>query len=903
MEDPVVAKDGHTYERSAIEAYINEHHKSPISGQPLDIDGLIENRAVQDQIDSYHEAAERAGRFEEHATDGAGHPTLMRTLTEADMLAAQQLYEEAANVYEHLMRGLQAQLSVATKDGEKDALMDRIVMVKQRQAGVEANRTQSSVLAAPLVVGTGVDVSRTGSGVNLERMRSTTEDFEDSRPLSPAAQEAFPAGSPSIQELLAECVKHNFESQGEEEPVKGKSIWLKYNAGRRRGLWREVWPCNDSETPPWLPNSIGTPPYFRGMEAADIDIHHGRTTKYLLHLVLQVSTTLPPDWNDSPLQGCTSAVSAMTDEGDYAGSVGSPPAMGMMQRWEGTAPEPEPEAEVRLPQLQPATPRVELAQGSPIIGGRYSLPTPSPVAVRQRVLSAPSPDVMRGSARDLLVQHDVPDHVADMLEEEDIHTPQTLVDLDDDMVNGLGLKLGEKIKLKQAIKYARTISGMDQDVSTHPVSPNRPNDDAAETPFLLDEDIDSLSPTISATDVRYQEAYRGFQKASDISDVGEIMVEEYLSKGTSGTVCKAQWRGMSVAVKRFYYVDDDKELVGSFENEVFFMRELQHVNLIRFFAAQCKPPDLCIVMELMLGSLADLLYGKLSKGVEETLKPRRQLSIVKGIASGMHFLHDHGICHRDLKSANVLFNRHLDVKLCDFAFSKFKQQASMSARFETSVGTPAWMAPEVLRGDEYTLLADVYSFGVIVWEIVCREAPFTELNRFQIIFQVGTQGVLLEFPSGTAPIWVAVANACWREKPLTAKSRRPTFRQIVEAMTATQRQLKEGVSLSDGCGMAAWDAAEVVRESDYVQEMAALGLDAKLQLPALHEGIVEDTEGETRATDDETAQVDSTATVTPADPDAAVDIPLARASPKRALSASVIAASHPPPASPRGDNA
>jgi serine/threonine protein kinase len=335
------------------------------------------------------------------------------------------------------------------------------------------------------------------------------------------------------------------------------------------------------------------------------------------------------------------------------------------------------------------------------------------------------------------------------------------------------------------------------------------------------------------------------------------------------------------------------------------MRELQHQNLIRFFAAQCKPPDLCIVMELMLGSLADLLYGKLSKGVEETLKPRRQLSIVKGIAGGMHFLHDHGICHRDLKSANVLFNRHLDVKLCDFAFSKFKQQASISAKFETSVGTPAWMAPEVLRGDEYTLLADVYSFGVIIWEIVCCEAPFKDLNRFQIIFQVGTQGVLLKLPSDTAPIWVAIANACWREKPPTVKSRRPTFRQIVEVLAVTQEQMKAGQPLSDGCGIAAWDAAEVTRESEYVREMGTL-VHAEALSPGIHAGIAEDPHREAAAVDDEAMEGSEDATtvpVAPADPDALrpADVPLARACPRRALSGSAMQS--PPPESPRGDGA
>ena len=213
----------------------------------------------------------------------------------------------------------------------------------------------------------------------------------------------------------------------------------------------------------------------------------------------------------------------------------------------------------------------------------------------------------------------------------------------------------------------------------------------------------------------YEAAFAGFRSASEICNVEEIEVERYLSKGTSGTVSQARWQGMAVAVKKYYFVDDGSAnsaaMLASFKNEVFLMRQLQHVNLVRFFGASDTAPNLCIVMELMRGSLADLFYGKLSKGVEKMLTPQRQLSVLRGVTSGMLFLHAHSVIHRDLKSANVLFDKQLRIKLCDFAFSKFKLAAAAqtTAAFESSVGTPAWMAPEVLRGDEYTLRADVYS--------------------------------------------------------------------------------------------------------------------------------------------------------------------------------------------------
>ena len=90
----------------------------------------------------------------------------------------------------------------------------------------------------------------------------------------------------------------------------------------------------------------------------------------------------------------------------------------------------------------------------------------------------------------------------------------------------------------------------------------------------------------------------------------------------------------------------------------------------------------------------------------------------------------------------------------------------------------------------------------------------------QIIFRVGTQGELMHLPPGSPPLWVALATACWREKPAGGgRSQRPPFRQIVGVLTAAQSEMKGGssggLSLQDGAGMEAWEAAEVLREAEY----------------------------------------------------------------------------------------
>ena len=199
---------------------------------------------------------------------------------------------------------------------------------------------------------------------------------------------------------------------------------------------------------------------------------------------------------------------------------------------------------------------------------------------------------------------------------------------------------------------------------------------------------------------------------------------------------KAEWQGMQCAMKVFNGNGDDPALEKSFRKEVYLLRNLNHINLVRFFGS-CgqSPPEgqLAILMELMHGSLASLLYGDNSvapNGAKVQMTDKRLFAIGKGIANGMNFLHKHNVCHRDLKSHNVLYDKQLNIKLCDFAFSKFKQQLEQkSIIFESRVGTPQWMAPEVLRGEDYSFSADLYSFGVIIWEMVHRVQPFAGMHQ------------------------------------------------------------------------------------------------------------------------------------------------------------------------------
>lgn len=110
-----------------------------------------------------------------------------------------------------------------------------------------------------------------------------------------------------------------------------------------------------------------------------------------------------------------------------------------------------------------------------------------------------------------------------------------------------------------------------------------------------------------------------------------------------------------------------------------------------------------------------------------------KLDFCKDIAKGMLYLHSRSppIVHRDIKSLNVLVTKEWKCTIADFGLTRIKDSQSMSTR----VGSPAWSAPEVLRGEQYDEKADVFSFGVVMWEIVMCQPPYKGMNPNQLIGQ------------------------------------------------------------------------------------------------------------------------------------------------------------------------
>ena len=119
------------------------------------------------------------------------------------------------------------------------------------------------------------------------------------------------------------------------------------------------------------------------------------------------------------------------------------------------------------------------------------------------------------------------------------------------------------------------------------------------------------------------------------------------------------------------------------------------------------------------------LYNFLRSGTN-TLSPRLTVDWAVQIASGMHYLHQHKIIHRDLKSPNVLLAENNVVKISDFGTCRTWNDISVEMSF---TGTYAWMAPEVIRKELCSEKVDVWSYGVVLWELLTGETPYRDVDQ------------------------------------------------------------------------------------------------------------------------------------------------------------------------------
>ncbi|KAE8602896.1 hypothetical protein XENTR_v10014165 [Xenopus tropicalis] len=254
-------------------------------------------------------------------------------------------------------------------------------------------------------------------------------------------------------------------------------------------------------------------------------------------------------------------------------------------------------------------------------------------------------------------------------------------------------------------------------------------------------------------------------------DYKEIEVEEVVGRGTFGVVCKAKWRGKDVAIKQIESESERKAFIVELRQ----LSRVNHPNIVKLYGACLNP--VCLVMEYAEGgSLYNVLHGA------EPLPyytAAHAMSWCLQCAQGVAYLHSmkpKALIHRDLKPPNLLLVAGGTVlKICDFGTA-----CDIQTHMTNNKGSAAWMAPEVFEGSNYSEKCDVFSWGIILWEVITRRKPFDEIGgpAFRIMWAVhnGTRPPLIK--NLPKPI-ESLMTRCWSKDP----PQRPSMEEIVKIMT------------------------------------------------------------------------------------------------------------------------
>uniref|UniRef100_A0A8C4EB90 Mitogen-activated protein kinase kinase kinase 7 n=1 Tax=Dicentrarchus labrax TaxID=13489 RepID=A0A8C4EB90_DICLA len=251
----------------------------------------------------------------------------------------------------------------------------------------------------------------------------------------------------------------------------------------------------------------------------------------------------------------------------------------------------------------------------------------------------------------------------------------------------------------------------------------------------------------------------------------DIEVEEVVGRGAFGVVCKAKWKGKDVAIKTIESESERKAFIVELRQ----LSRVNHPNIVKLYGS-CHSP-VCLVMEYAEGgSLYNVLHGA------EPLPyytASHAMSWCLQCSQGVAYLHGmkpKALIHRDLKPPNLLLVAGGTVlKICDFGTA-----CDIQTHMTNNKGSAAWMAPEVFEGSNYSEKCDVFSWGIILWEVITRRKPFDEIGgpAFRIMWAVhnGTRPPLIK--NLPKPL-ESLMTRCWSKDP----SQRPSMEEIVKIMT------------------------------------------------------------------------------------------------------------------------
>eukprot|EP00884_Botryococcus_braunii_P004692 jgi/Botrbrau1/14223/Bobra.0254s0012.1 len=250
--------------------------------------------------------------------------------------------------------------------------------------------------------------------------------------------------------------------------------------------------------------------------------------------------------------------------------------------------------------------------------------------------------------------------------------------------------------------------------------------------------------------------------------MAELQFGHHIAKGAFGDLFYGTYHGTEVAIKQIREDAGSPQCIQEFLQEVAMMRKARHKNIVQMIGAHMGPDRKLIVFEYMSGGS---VHDWIRRQPEVPLSAVMEIAI--GVANGMAYLHSMNIIHRDLKAANLLIDsEHKIVKVSDFGVARIVDEINVMT---SETGTYRWMAPEVISHKQYNGKADVYSFGILLWELLTQKTPYEAMTPIQAAVGVVQDNLRPPIPDGIPRRLRDLIERCWAADPEI----RPTFPELL----------------------------------------------------------------------------------------------------------------------------
>ncbi|KAI9191195.1 hypothetical protein LWI28_004949 [Acer negundo] len=266
-------------------------------------------------------------------------------------------------------------------------------------------------------------------------------------------------------------------------------------------------------------------------------------------------------------------------------------------------------------------------------------------------------------------------------------------------------------------------------------------------------------------------------------DLRKLNMGPAFAQGAFGKLYRGTYNGEEVAIKILERPVNNLEkaqlIEQQFQQEVMMLATLKHPNIVRFIGGCRKPMVWCIVTEYAKGGS---VRQSLAKRQNRSVALKSAVKQALDVARGMAYVHGLGLIHRDLKSDNLLISNDKSIKIADFGVARIEVQTE---GMTPETGTYRWMAPEMIQHRPYTQKVDVYSFGIVLWELITGMLPFQNMTAVQAAFAVVNKGARPIIPYDCLPVLGEIMSRCWDPNPDV----RPPFSEVVRMLEHAEYEI------------------------------------------------------------------------------------------------------------------